>query len=74
MTRRREEVLELSECYAGLATVLQIYKDTVLVAPPGAELIGNVALFGSRKLRDPRIQTVIEATSQIVRDGAARRW
>lgn len=57
---RIEEILELFESHAGLATALQIYKDTGLRPPPAAGTIRNFARSDLEGFTDPQIQAAID--------------
>jgi hypothetical protein len=58
---RVEEILALFESHAGLATVLQIYKDTGQRPLPAAATIRNVARVDLEGFPDSQIQAAIDA-------------
>jgi hypothetical protein len=57
---RIEEILALFESHAGLATVLQIYKDTNQRPLPPAGIIRNVARLDLEGFTDSQIQAAID--------------
>jgi hypothetical protein len=58
---RVEEILDLFESHAALATVLQIYKDTGQRPLPPAGIIRNVARSDLEGFADPQIQAAVDA-------------